>query len=49
MKLVSGDAAPKSGTYRIIGNKGEVINTVNVNKGDRMPPTLSPGHYFEIN
>lgn len=48
MKLTSGEKAPKTGTYKVVGAKGEVINKVKVNKGDSLPPTQSPSHHFEI-
>lgn len=49
MKLNSGDTAPKTGTYKVVGSKGEVISSVKVNKGDKLPPTQSSSHHFEIN
>ncbi len=47
-KLVSGEKAPYSGEYDVIASNGRVIGTVNVRKGDRMPPTQSSEDHFEF-
>lgn len=47
-KVKSGENAPKSGTYKVVDSKGKTQYTVNVDKGDRMPPTQSSGNHFEI-
>ena len=46
-KLNSGEIAPWSGEYNVISSNGRVVGTVNVSKGDRMPPTQSSGDHFE--
>lgn len=48
MKLYSGDRAPVSAIYKIIGYSGKVINTLKVNGGDTMPPTQNPNSHFEL-
>lgn len=49
MKLQSGEIAPKSGTYKVVNSAGKTVNTVNVEKGETMPPTQSKNNHFEIN
>ncbi len=49
IKLKSGEIAPKSGSYNVVNRNGKVVNSVNVNKGDTMPPTQSKQNHFEIN
>ena len=48
IKLSSGEIAPKTGKYEVIASNGRVIGTVQVKKGNRMPPTSSAGNYFKI-
>ncbi len=48
MRLNSGDTAPKSGSYKVIGKNGEVVNTVQMEKGDTLPPTQQSGWHYEI-
>lgn len=48
IKLKSGETAPKSGSYNVVSRNGKVINSVNVEKGETMPPTQSSGNHFEI-
>jgi len=38
MKLNCGDICPKSGSYKVIDGKGNVVNSVYVDEGDTMPP-----------
>lgn len=45
-KLTSGKIAPQSGEYNIVSEKGKVLGTVRVKKGDRMPPTRHAGSKF---
>lgn len=45
-KLTSGKIAPKTGEYNIVSEKGKVVGTVRVKKGDRMPPTRYSGSHF---
>jgi hypothetical protein len=44
----SGETAPKSGSYKVVDSKGKTINTVNVQKGQTLPPTQSKDSHFEI-
>lgn len=48
MKLSSGMNAPKTATYKVVDEKGKVVNTVQVKKGSRMPPTQSSKNHFEL-
>lgn len=45
--LDAGEYAPCSGEYRMVKN-GKTINTVYVEKGDKMPPTMESGCHYEI-
>ena len=47
-KLNPGDNAPKSGTYKILDGNGKKIGVVEVQKGNRMPPTQSSEYYYEF-
>lgn len=46
-RLHSGEIAPKTGEYNVVGSNGRIVGTVHVRKGDRMPPTQSGDHHFE--
>ncbi|MGI6213369.1 MAG: YjzC family protein [Christensenellales bacterium] len=48
IKLKPGETAPKSGTYKVVNKNGKTQYTVNVEKGETMPPTQSAGNHFEI-
>ncbi|MBQ2711933.1 MAG: hypothetical protein IJF71_00995 [Clostridia bacterium] len=48
MRLNPGDTAPKTGSYKVVDQYGSVLNTVNVAKGDTMPPTQSAQYHYEI-
>lgn len=46
MILNCGDICPKSGSYKVIDGKGNVVNSVWVKEGQTMPPTeYSDCHY----
>lgn len=47
-KFNSGETAPKSGSYKVVDSKGKVVNTVNMQKGDTLPPTQGKDNHFEI-
>ncbi|MGI6701272.1 MAG: YjzC family protein [Christensenellales bacterium] len=47
-KLKSGQNAPKSGTYKVVDSDGKTLYTVNVEKGERMPPTQGKNNHFEL-
>lgn len=47
-KLKSGEIAPKSGTYKVVDQKGNVAYTVNMEKGETMPPTQGKQLHFEV-
>ena len=46
-KVNSGEYAPKSGDYKLMKN-GKSMNTVHVEKGEKMPPTPETGCHYEI-
>lgn len=47
-KWKSGQKAPFSGNFKIVGARGKVIRTgVTLDKGDSFPPTPSKGLHFE--
>ncbi|MFA5449483.1 MAG: YjzC family protein [Clostridia bacterium] len=48
MKLKSGEIAPKSGTYKEVAANGRVVNTIDVKKGNRLPPTQKAQSHFTI-
>lgn len=48
MKLNSGETAPKTGSYKVIDQSGNVVNTVYVKEGETLPPTQSSENHFEI-
>ena len=48
MKLDCGDVCPKSGAYKVIDAKGNVINSVWVGQGETMPPTQVSDCHYEI-
>lgn len=45
----SGDTVKKSGTYNMLDENGQVINTIEVYKGDRFPPCPYESCTFELN
>lgn len=47
MKYRSGETAPHSGQYKMFDEDGEVINIVDLQKGQTFPPTPSSGCYYE--
>ena len=47
-KLNPGDNAPRTGTYNIVDKNGKKIGTVEVKKGNRMPPTQSSEYCYEF-
>jgi hypothetical protein len=47
-KLKSGNQAPKSGEYNIIGPRGGIVKTgISMDKGETLPPTPKPNQHFE--
>ena len=48
LKLSSGEIAPKTGTYNVINGSGRILGTVQVKKGNKLPPTQSPDCHFEL-
>lgn len=46
-KWKPGEVAPKSGTYKVVDKSGKKVNTADVEKGQRFPPTQSSKHYYE--
>lgn len=49
MNLNCGDICPKSGSYKVVNSKGNVINSVYVGEGQSMPPTQYSDCHYEIN
>ena len=50
MKLNCGDTCPRSGSYKVVAGKGNVIKSVYVGEGETMPPTqYSDCHYESEN
>ena len=47
-KFKSGQKAPESGDYKIVGERGKIIRTgVTLEKGESFPPTPKSGLHFE--
>lgn len=42
-----GDVVPETGKYKVVDGFGKKINTVDVKKGQRFPPTQSSENHFE--
>lgn len=45
-----GEDNKPAGTYREVGPRGGEVNnprTINIDKGDRLPPTQEPNHKWE--
>ena len=47
MQFKSGEIAPQSGQYKMIDENGEVLNTVDLQKGQTFPPTPTSSCHFE--
>jgi hypothetical protein len=47
MRLNCGDTCPKSGSYKVVDAKGNVINSVYVDEGETMPPTQHSDCHYE--
>ncbi|MBQ2717684.1 MAG: hypothetical protein IJF75_03700 [Clostridia bacterium] len=47
-KLNPGDVAPQSGRYNVLDSQGQVLDTIQVDKGNRLPPTQSSEYYYEL-
>lgn len=48
-KFNPGDIAPKSGKYCICDRNGTVLDKVDVEAGDHLPPTQSEEYYYKYN
>lgn len=48
MRLHPGDVAPTTGTYNVVDELGTRQYTVDMNKGETMPPTQSSKYHYEI-
>lgn len=48
MKLNCGDTCPKSGSYKVVDRKGNVINSVWVGEGETMPPHTVFGLFLRV-
>ncbi len=42
-----GDVAPATKIYNVVDKSGKKINTADVKKGQRFPPTQSAQHHYE--
>jgi hypothetical protein len=47
-KFKPGELAPKSGQYRIVDANGQTMYTVDVERGEHLPPTQSSDWHLEI-
>jgi hypothetical protein len=47
-KFNPGENAPQSGTYKVVDQNGKTIYTVEMQEGNRFPPTQSSQHHFEL-
>ncbi len=48
MRLNSGDTAPKSANYKVVGPNGESMGTVYMKEGETLPPTQISGCHYEV-
>ncbi len=48
MRLQPGETAPTTGTYNVVDENGNRQYTVDMNKGETMPPTQSSRYHYEI-
>ncbi len=46
MRLNCGDTCPKAGSYKVVDEKGNVINSVYVDEGETMPHPLYSGCHY---
>ncbi len=49
IRLESGEYAPKTGTYDVVDEHGTRQYTVDMQKGEKMPPTQSSRYHYEYN
>lgn len=42
-----GDVSPATKTYNVVNKTGKKLNTVDVKKGQRFPPTQSSEYHYE--
>ncbi len=48
MRLNSGDTAPASANYKVIGPDGQVVGSVYMREGETLPPTQMSGCHYEM-
>ena len=48
MKFNPGEIAPTTGTYYVVDSYGQRQYTVDLNKGETLPPTQSSKYHYEI-
>ena len=48
MRLNCGDTAPKTCSYKVVNEKGEVVGNVYMNGGETLPPTQMSGCHYEM-
>lgn len=47
-KLNPGDVAPQTGYYNVVAEGGKILDTISVQKGNRLPPTQSSEYWYEF-
>ena len=47
MRLNSGDTAPKTANYKVIGTDGREMGSVYMREGETFPPTQMSGCHYE--
>ncbi len=45
-KLNPGDIAPTTGRYKVVDSHGNKLDVVEVQEGNRLPPTQSSEYYY---
>lgn len=48
MRLNPGDNAPETAMYSVVDENGRVLDRVEVEKGNRLPPTQSSSYHYEL-
>ena len=48
MKFNPGEIAPTTGTYNVVDEHGQRQYTVDMTKGETLPPTQSSRYHYEI-
>ena len=48
MRLQPGEVCPESGEYNRVEQNGEIMGTVTVEAGERMPPAQTRTQHYEL-